>query len=122
MHSRAALTSLLSVILMTLAPAARSAAPSQASEGEHIAREVCSACHLVASSQERPPILKGRTPSFCEVANAPTTSTRSLAHFVLTTHWDENASTPAMPNPMLNKDQASAVSRYILGLKGHCSF
>ena len=90
-------------------------------EGERLAQEVCSACHVVAQKQERAPILKDRAPSFCGIANRPHTTAQSVAHFVLTTHWDEK-SAPTMPDPMLNKDQAAAVARYVMSLRGQCTF
>ena len=92
------------------------------SEGERLAQMVCSACHIVAIQQERRPILKDAAPNFCEIANRPSTTTSSLAHFVTHTHWDEKSSTFTMPDPMLNSEQARAVSRYILSLRGHCDF
>jgi cytochrome c551/c552 len=91
-------------------------------EGECLAQEVCSACHVVAQKQERAPVLKERAPSFCEIANRARTTAQSVAHFVLTTHWDERSAPVRMPDPMLNKDQAAAVSRYVMSLRGHCTF
>lgn len=38
-------------------------ATPEAARGEHIARLVCSACHLVAQDQEYPPILVQPAPS-----------------------------------------------------------
>jgi mono/diheme cytochrome c family protein len=91
-------------------------------EGERLAQEVCSACHVVAHKQERAPILKDGAPSFCEIANRPQTTAQSVAHFVLTTHWDDKSAPVRMPDPMLNKDQAAAVSRYVMSLRGRCTF
>ncbi len=91
-------------------------------EGERLAQEVCSACHRVAQKQERDPILKDKAPSFCEIANRPQTTAQSVAHFVLTTHWDEKSTPLKMPDPMLNKDQAAAVARYVTSLRGRCTF
>ena len=91
-------------------------------EGERLAQEVCSACHVVAQKQERAPVLKDKAPSFCEIANRPRTTAQSVAHFVLTTHWDNKSAPVAMPDPMLNKDQAAAVSRYVMSLRGRCTF
>jgi mono/diheme cytochrome c family protein len=92
------------------------------SKGEQLAQMVCSACHIVATKQEWPPILKNVTPSFCEIANRPDTTTRSLARSVTHTHWDEESSPYKMPDPMLNPDQTRAVSQYILTLRGKCDF
>lgn len=91
-------------------------------EGERLAQEVCSACHVVAQKQDRDPILKDRAPSFCEIANRPHTTAQSVAHFVLTTHWDEKSAPVKMPDPMLNKDQAAGVARYVMSLRGRCTF
>jgi mono/diheme cytochrome c family protein len=85
--------------------------------GEHIARLVCSACHEVATDQEFPPLLKQATPAFAEIANRPGVSAESLQRFVTTTHWDVDRLPMSMPNPMLTKSQAQAVSRYILSLR-----
>jgi mono/diheme cytochrome c family protein len=87
--------------------------------GEHIARIVCSACHVVATDQEYPPILKKPAPDFREIANRPGTSAESLQHFIMNTHWDVDSLPMTMPNPMLGKDEAGAVSRYILRLRRH---
>ncbi len=91
-------------------------------EGERLAQQVCSACHVVAQKQERAPVLKDGAPSFCEIANRPQTTAQSVAHFVLTTHWDNKSAPVTMPDPMLNKDQAAAVSRYVMSLRGRCTF
>lgn len=87
--------------------------------GEHIARLVCSACHVVATDQEFPPILKEATPTFAEIANRPGVTAVSLRRFVATTHWDVDRLPMSMPNPMLTKEEAQAVSRYILSLRTH---
>src|SRR5512146_1258466 len=42
--------------------------------GEHVARLVCSACHVVAENQEFPPLLNPPAPSFMEIADRPGTS------------------------------------------------
>lgn len=85
--------------------------------GEHIARLICSACHMVATDQEFPPLLKEATPAFAEIANRPGVSAESLQRFITTTHWDVDKLPMSMPNPMLTKSQAQAVSRYILSLR-----
>jgi mono/diheme cytochrome c family protein len=85
--------------------------------GEHVARLVCSACHVVATDQEFPPLLKEATPAFAEIANRPGVTAGSLQRFITTTHWDVDKLPMSMPNPMLTKSQAEAVSRYILSLR-----
>jgi len=87
--------------------------------GEHIARLVCSACHVVAVDQEFPPLLKQSTPAFAEIANRPGVTAESLQRFVTTTHWDVDKLPMSMPNPMLTSSEAQAVSRYILSLRQH---
>jgi len=87
--------------------------------GEHIARLVCSACHVVAKDQEFAPLLVKPAPSFYEIANRPETSAQSLEHFIKSTHWDLNTIPMTMPNPMLERDETSAVARYIVSLRTH---
>jgi mono/diheme cytochrome c family protein len=96
------------------APSARSA---NAARGEHIARRVCSACHIVASDQEFEPILEPPAPSFSDIAKRPGTTAKTIRHFVMTTHWDTNAIPMKMPDLMLLPEDASAVSAYIMSLK-----
>ncbi|MDE2136002.1 MAG: cytochrome c [Gammaproteobacteria bacterium] len=87
--------------------------------GEHIARLICSACHVVAADQEYPPLLITPTPAFREIANRPGTSVETLRRFITTTHWDEGKLPMAMPDPMLTEEQARDVARYILSLRSH---
>ena len=99
-----------------LAAAGPPTAP-QVARGEHIARLVCSACHVVAADQEYPPILNQVTPSFLEIANRPGVTAESLRRFIITTHWDLDKLPMSMPNPMLSPAETQAVSRYILSLR-----
>jgi mono/diheme cytochrome c family protein len=101
-------------------------APSSAAEprhaaaivrGEHIARIVCSACHVVAKDQEYPPILDMPGPTFYDVANRPGTTAKSLRHFIASTHWDMQTIPMTMPNPMLTPEDTRAVALYILSLR-----
>lgn len=86
--------------------------------GEHVARLVCSACHVVAGNQEFPPLLSPPAPSFEAIANRPTTSLESVKHFVLTTHWDPPYDMPLrMPSPMLLSGEADDVARYLISLR-----
>ena len=85
--------------------------------GEHLAREVCSACHTVASDQEFPPLLVHPAPPFEEIANRPTTTEESLRRFISSTHWDTERLPMTMPNPMLEPAQIKDVARYILSLR-----
>jgi len=120
--SIAALLASLLWLLGTM-PAPASPAESQQSaavaRGEHIARIVCSACHVVAKDQEYPPILDTPGPTFQDIANRPTTTAKSLRHFITTTHWDMQTIPMTMPNPMLTPEDTRAVARYILSLRAH---
>lgn len=102
--------------LLQLASAAVSST-AELARGEHVARLVCSACHVVASDQEYAPILTKPAPSFLDIANRPGVSAQSLQHFVTTTHWDVDKLPMTMPNPMLSKNDAQAVSSYIVSLR-----
>lgn len=104
-----------------LAQSSSVARPESASvaRGEHIARLICSACHVVAKDQEYPPILDTPGPNFFDIANRPGTTQRSLRHFITTTHWDEQTLPMAMPNPMLTPEDTRAVASYIVSLRGH---
>ena len=85
--------------------------------GEQLARQQCSACHVVASNQELPPLRQFPTPSFYEIANRPKTSEKSLEHFIGSTHWDMKTVPMSMPDQMLTNEEKVAVSRYILSLR-----
>ncbi len=87
--------------------------------GEHVARLVCSACHVVATDQEFPPLLKQAAPAFAEIANRPGVTAQSLQRFINTTHWDVDKLPMSMPNPMLSRSESQAVTRYILSLRRH---
>ncbi len=85
--------------------------------GAHIARMVCSYCHVAADDQPFPPRLAQSTPSFREIANRPGTNLKELRHFIATTHWDRKTLPARMPDPMLTKDDVTAVSKYIMSLR-----
>lgn len=99
--------------------AADASGRADVASGEHIARILCSACHVVARDQEFPPILNQPGPNFSEIASRPGTTAATLQHFVLNTHWDVNKVPMTMPNPMLTQDQARQVARYIMSLRNH---
>lgn len=89
----------------------------EVARGEHIARLVCSACHVVAVDQEYPPLLNQQPPSFADIANRPGMSAAYLERFITRTHWDVDKLPMSMPNPQLSKAETGAVSRYILSLR-----
>jgi mono/diheme cytochrome c family protein len=86
--------------------------------GEQIARQQCAACHIVAPDQQSAPILKQQIPGFKEIAQRPATSADSLRKFLSKTHWDMKSIPVRMPEPLLTDEQITAVSRYILSLRG----
>ncbi len=92
-------------------------ASASVAHGEHIAQNVCSACHVVAKGQEFPPLLNQPAPSFFDIANRPGVSAESLRHFITSTHWDTDKLPMTMPDLMLSDDQTRAVTRYILSLR-----
>ncbi len=85
--------------------------------GAHLARQICSNCHVVADDQPVPPRLAQATPSFREIANRPGTNEKALRHFIATTHWDEKTVPVTMPNLEMTPEQISAVARYIMSLR-----
>lgn len=85
--------------------------------GEHLARLICTACHVVAPDQEFPPLLRQPAPSFADIANREGVTEQSLRHFITKTHWDESTLPMTMPSLGFNAEQTRAVSRYILSLK-----
>jgi mono/diheme cytochrome c family protein len=87
-----------------------------ASQGRRFALLVCAACHVVATDQEVPPILRTPGPSFDAIANKPGTTGDSLRVFLSTTHAKIAAST-SMPNPQLADYQMAEVISYILSLR-----
>lgn len=118
---RIAALALAAVVLCALCTPRTSAAgvpnTPQLAHGEHIARLVCSACHVVAADQEYPPLLNKAAPDFAEIANRPGVTSASLRRFITSTHWDVDKLPMSMPNPMLTKAEAQDVARYILSLR-----
>ena len=86
------------------------------SQGHRFALLVCAACHVVATDQEAPPILKTPGPSFDAIANRPETTEVSLRAFLKTTHG-KIAIPAGMPNPQLVDYQVDEVISYILSLR-----
>jgi mono/diheme cytochrome c family protein len=114
----AALCGLLLCGLTSYHAQAQTVAPkAELARGEHVARLICSTCHVVARDQEFPPMINQPVPSFYEIANRPGVSAESLQHFITNTHWDPDRLPLTMPNPMLTKEQTRAVARYILSLR-----
>jgi len=85
-------------------------------EGHRLALKICAACHLVASDQQSPPLLRKPAPNFQAIAGRRDISGASLQQFILTTHSDI-ATPDNMPNPQLTDDQASDIASYIVSLR-----
>jgi mono/diheme cytochrome c family protein len=99
----------------SMAVAAEAEKTADPAEGHRLALKICSACHMVASDQQSPPVLRHPAPDFHAIAGKPGTSAASLQRFMLTTHAE--IATPAgMPNPRLTENQAAEISAYILSL------
>ena len=98
--------------------AATASTPAEVARGEHIARMICAGCHVVAPDQEFPPLLNQATPTCAEIANRSGVTAESLRRFITTAHWDVDKLPMTMPNPLLTKEQADAVSRCILSRRG----
>jgi len=100
-----------SIVGAALCAAATAAAqvPGDATQGQHLARTWCAACHVVEPAQRD----GGATgvPTFAAIAQMPSTTTLSLHAFLQTTHG-------RMPDFQLSRDQINDVSAYILTLKG----
>ena len=113
------LSIILSFLLVgtyTLAKAESLSREELVSQGQKFAVLVCSACHLVATDQRSPPILRTPGPRFDAIANKPETTETSLRTFLLTTHG-KVINPPGMPNPELADYQMNEVIAYILSLR-----
>ncbi len=86
------------------------------SRGHHFALLVCAACHVVATDQEGPPILRTPGSSFDAIANKPETTAASLRAFLTTTHA-KIATPTGMPNPQLADYEMDEVISYIMSLR-----
>ena len=107
---------LLAAPLATTAEAGEPAHAPDPVVGNVIALNVCSACHVVASAQPEPPILRPPAPTFRSIANRRGITEEWLRGFVTTTH--RTVETPGhMPNPNLMDAQVDDVAAYIMTLR-----
>jgi mono/diheme cytochrome c family protein len=110
------------LLAITLACGAASLARAQegqgdlAAAGHDFALRVCAACHVVATDQISPPILKPPAPSFLALARHDDTSEASLRKLLSTPHGNLGRSAK-MPNPRLADFQIDKVVAYLLSLK-----
>jgi len=81
-------------------------AAADPANGERLARQWCSACHVVASDQQR---ANADAPSFAAVAKKPGFSKEKLAFFLLDPH-------PKMPDMALTRREAADISEYVAKL------
>jgi len=113
------LSIILSFLLVgtcTLAKAESLSREELVSQGRKFAVLVCAACHVVATDQRSPPILRTPGPTFDAIANKPETTETLLRTFLLTTHG-KVINPPGMPNPELADYQMNEVIAYILSLR-----
>ena len=105
------------VAIAILSPTAHAQAPEgNAAAGHEFALKVCSACHVVATDQEFPPIRRPPAPAFRSIANRPATTAESVRTFLLSTH--RTIEQPYnMPNLALSDDQVANEAAYILSLR-----
>ena len=95
---------------------AAAAAEPDAQKGHALARNVCSACHVVEADQEAPPTLEPAAPDFPSIVGRPGTSAASLRRFLQTTHT--TIRTPkAMPKLHLVDEEIADVAAFMMTLR-----
>jgi mono/diheme cytochrome c family protein len=85
--------------------------------GFRIARDVCSACHVVQPGQPGGTVLLHPGPSFQEIANRPGTTADSLRTFINGSDWNMATRPITMPRQGLSDSSTEQVVSYILSLK-----
>jgi mono/diheme cytochrome c family protein len=85
--------------------------------GFRIARNVCSACHVVQPGQPGGTVLIHPGPSFQEIANRPDTTPASLRAFITGTSWDMATRPITMPRQGLSEQSTQQVVTYVLSLR-----
>jgi len=95
-----------SIVLLAVAgvPAAFGA---DANNGARLARQWCSPCHVVSSSQQT---ATDQAPPFSAIARIPNFDASKIALFLLDPH-------PKMPNMSLTRDEAADLAAYIATVK-----
>jgi mono/diheme cytochrome c family protein len=86
----------------------RAQEPSDRQKGRLLVRQICAECHAVGRQSMRSPNL--RSPSFAAVAATPGMTEAALNAILHTSHRD-------MPNIILNAQQTTEITAYILSLK-----
>ena len=82
--------------------------PGSIADGYAFALEMCSECHVVAATQEKP--ATDAVPTFTAIAADPAVTEISLRAFLQTPHAE-------MPNFILSRIEMDNVISYILSLK-----
>ena len=100
-----------------LPPPAGAMANADIRTGFRIARDVCSACHIVQPGQPGGTVLIHPGPSFQEIANRPDTTPASLRAFIMGTSWDMATRPVTMPRQGLSERSTDQVVSYILSLR-----
>ena len=77
------------------------------SNGEQLARQWCSPCHVVAPNQRDP---TSEAPPFATIAGRPDFDPAKIASFLLNPH-------PKMPDMGLSRTEAADLAAYIATLK-----
>ena len=111
-------------LLLAIMLAGGAASPALAQEsqsdpiasGHDFALKVCAACHVVATDQMSPPILKPPAPSFLTLVRHGEVSEASLRKLLSTPHGNLGRA-KKMPNPQLADFQIDKVVAYLLSLK-----
>jgi mono/diheme cytochrome c family protein len=90
-----------------VASPASTASAADAARGGALARAWCAACHLVASDQERVPVV---APPFATIGKRPGFDVRALTQSMLAPH-------PRMPDRGLSREEAEDIAAYIATLR-----
>ncbi len=90
-------------------------------DGYRIARDVCSACHVVQSGQPGGSALLNPGPRFQDIANRPGTTADSLRAFINGSDWNMATRPITMPRQGLSEQSTEQVVSYILSLRAPIS-
>jgi mono/diheme cytochrome c family protein len=97
----------LAIIGLCLMCVPSSVALADADNGRRLAEQWCSACHVVATTQQR---ASADVPPFSTIAHAPGFNAQRLAFFLLEPH-------PKMPSMNLSRKEATDIAEYIKQLR-----
>lgn len=83
-------------------------------DGEYVALQLCSYCHVVSEDRRYRPDAGPDGPTFAAIAADPSVSAKTLRRFLAKTHWDERTLPVTMPQLLLTSDETEDVVAYIL--------